>query len=68
MYTFGQRNLVVTDVELGKLITIRDADYFVDRSAWQAVLLLLPHKQKSEPLFKIQILITELLHYKPSNC
>ena len=33
MYTFGQRNLVVTDVELGKLITIRDADYFVDRSA-----------------------------------
>ena len=32
MYTFGQRNLVVTDVELGKLITIRDADHFVDRS------------------------------------
>ena len=31
MYTFGQRNLVVTDVELGKLITIRDADHFVDR-------------------------------------
>ena len=50
MYTFGQRNLVVTDVELGKLITIRDADYFVDRSAWQAVLLFLPHKQKSEPI------------------
>ena len=32
MYSFGQRNLVVTDVELGKLITIRDADHFVDRS------------------------------------
>ena len=32
MYTFGQRNLVVTDVEIGKLITIKDADYFVDRS------------------------------------
>ena len=32
MYTFGQRNLVVTDVELGKLITIKDADHFVDRS------------------------------------
>ena len=40
MYTFGQRNLVVTDVELGKLITIKDADHFVDRSTGLYVRLL----------------------------
>ena len=30
-YHFGQKNLVVTDLELAKLITIKDADHFTDR-------------------------------------
>ena len=49
MYTFGQRNLVVTDVELGKLITIKDADHFVDRSTGLYVRLLITeiHSQGS---------------------
>ena len=31
MYSLGQRNLVVTDIELGKQILIKDADHFTDR-------------------------------------
>ena len=31
VYSFGQRQLVVKDVDLGKLIAIKDADYFIDR-------------------------------------
>ena len=31
LYHFGQRNLVVTDLELAKQIAIKDADHFVDR-------------------------------------
>ena len=30
-YSFGQRNLFVKDVELCKLILIKDADHFIDR-------------------------------------
>ena len=30
-YHFSQRNLVVTDIELAKLILIKDADHFTDR-------------------------------------
>jgi len=32
-YSFGQRNLVVTDIELAKQILIKDADHFTDRMA-----------------------------------
>ena len=31
MYSFGQRNLIIQDVELAKMIAIKDADHFVDR-------------------------------------
>jgi len=31
IYSFGQRQLVVKDVELCKLIAIKDADHFIDR-------------------------------------
>jgi len=48
MYTFGQRNLVVTDVELGKLITIRDADHFVDRTPFGV-----PYTELKDELDKI---------------
>ena len=30
-YSFGQRNLLVKDVELCKMILIKDADHFIDR-------------------------------------
>ena len=30
-YHFGQKNLVVNDLELAKLIAIKDADHFTDR-------------------------------------
>ena len=30
-YSLGQRNLVVTDIDLGKQILIKDADHFTDR-------------------------------------
>ena len=31
MYSLGQRNLVITDIDLGKQILIKDADHFTDR-------------------------------------
>ena len=31
IYSFGQRNLIVKDVELAKMICIKDADHFTDR-------------------------------------
>merc|ERR1719242_2896304 len=30
-YLFGQRQFVVKDLEIGKLIAIKDAEYFIDR-------------------------------------
>ena len=31
MYSFGQRNLIVRDIDLAKRIAIKDAEYFIDR-------------------------------------
>ena len=31
MYSLGQRNLVITDIDLAKQILIKDADHFTDR-------------------------------------
>ena len=31
VYNFGQRNIVVNDMELAKRILIKDADHFIDR-------------------------------------
>ena len=33
VYHFGQRNLVVTDIELAKLILVKDADHFTESFA-----------------------------------
>merc|ERR1712042_68646 len=33
VYHFGQRNIVVKDLELAKMILIKDADHFMDRPA-----------------------------------
>lgn len=33
VYHFGQRNIVVKDLELAKMILIKDADHFIDRPA-----------------------------------
>lgn len=33
VYHFGQRNIVVRDLELAKMILIKDADHFIDRPA-----------------------------------
>jgi len=33
VYHFGQRNIVVKDLELAKIILIKDADHFIDRPA-----------------------------------
>ena len=31
VYSLGQRNLVITDIELAKQVVIKDADHFTDR-------------------------------------
>ena len=31
MYSLGQRNLIVKDIDLAKRIAIKDAEYFIDR-------------------------------------
>ena len=33
VYHFGQRNLVVTDIDLAKLILVKDADHFTESFA-----------------------------------
>merc|ERR1712215_485517 len=33
VYNFGQRNIVINDLELAKRVLIKDADYFTDRPA-----------------------------------
>ena len=47
-YMFGQRQFVVTDPEMGKLIAIKDAEYFIDRITFG-----LSHKDSKEEVDKL---------------
>ena len=47
-YLFGQRQFVVKDLEMGKLIAIKDAEYFIDRITFG-----LNHKDSKEEVDKL---------------
>ena len=47
-YLFGQRQFVVKDLEIGKLIAIKDAEYFIDRITFG-----LSHKESKEEVDKL---------------
>ena len=48
MYSLGQRNLVVTDIDLAKQILIKDADHFTDR-----MVIGTPYKDSTAEVEKI---------------
>ena len=47
-YLFGQRQFVVKDLEIGKLIAIKDAEYFIDRITFG-----MSHKDSKEEVDKL---------------
>ena len=47
-YLFGQKQFVVKDLEIGKLIAIKDAEYFIDRITFG-----LSHKESKEEVDKL---------------
>ena len=47
-YLFGQRQFVVKDLEIGKLIAIKDAEYFIDRITFGQ-----SHKDSKEEVDKL---------------
>ena len=48
LYMFGQRQLVVKDVDLGKLMVVKDAEYFNDRMTFG-----LPYKERKEDVDRV---------------
>ena len=48
VYSFGQRQLVVKDVDLGKLMVVKDAEYFNDRMTFG-----LPYKERKEDVDRV---------------
>ena len=47
-YLFGQRQFVIKDLEMGKLVAIKDAEYFIDRITFG-----LSHKESKEEVDKL---------------